>query len=94
MCTLLEATANMDSFLVANSNRVKIAANQRGLLSAQDAADYLSISERSFHRLVASGHIRRRRIGATVRFSVSDLNEFIEQLPDDANSVPWQKEIG
>ena len=94
MRTLLEATPNTDSFLVANPNRTPTALNQRGLLSAQDAAEYLSISERSFHRLVASGQIRRRRIGATVRFSVSDLNQFIDDLPDDVNALPWQKEIG
>jgi hypothetical protein len=94
MCTLLEATANKDSFLVANPNRTPTALNQRGLLSAQDAAEYLSISERSFHRLVASGHIRRRRIGSTVRFAVVDLNQFIDDLPDNANELPWQKEIG
>jgi hypothetical protein len=83
MFTLLEATANTDSFLVANPNRVPPALNERGLLSAQDAADYLSISLRKFQQIVADKNcvIKPRRLGVSVRFRLVDLDSFIDELP-------------
>lgn len=53
-----------------------------GLVDSVDAAKYLAIGERTFRRLVADGKIPRRRIGALVRYRVSDLDAFIESLSD------------
>jgi excisionase family DNA binding protein len=74
----------MDCLTVAT--KTSIPANERGLLTAESAAEYLSISKRSFERLVASKDctIKPRRLGALVRFKISDLNQFIEQLPAKA----------
>jgi excisionase family DNA binding protein len=73
----------MDCLTVAKTS---VPANERGLLSAQLAAEYLSISTRSFERLVASKDctIKPRRIGSLVRFRITDLNQFIDQLPEKA----------
>ena len=60
----------------------------RGLLSREDSAAYLSVSPRTFDRLVAKGEIPRRRIGCTVRFAVRDLDVFIESLPDEPGRSP------
>lgn len=65
---------------------------QRGLLSREDSAAYLSISPRTFDRLVAKGDIPRRRIGCQVRFAVRDLQVFIESLPDKPGRSP-RKEL-
>lgn len=43
------------------------------LLTPKDAAKYLSIGERTLRRLA----IRRVKIGASVRYAVSDLDLFI-----------------
>ena len=60
-----------------------------GLLSCEDAAAYLSIGKRTFERLVADGKIKRRRIGAIVRYSVADLDAYIESLPDEPGRNPF-----
>jgi excisionase family DNA binding protein len=72
----------------SNTARVALPANQRGLLSAEDAADYLSISARSFGKLAADGTIPRRRIGSLVRYKLADLDAYIDTLPNKAGRSP------
>lgn len=62
--------------------------NQRGLLSADHAAEYLSISVRTFGKLVSDGKIRRRRVESLVRYALSDLEAYVESLPDEAGRCP------
>lgn len=66
-------------------------ATQRGLLSREQAAEYLSISVRSFCRLVASELIPRKRIGCVVRYSVRDLDSYIESLPNKPGRTPTKR---
>ncbi len=68
--------------------RAGLPANQRGLLSAEDAADYLSISTRSFGRLVAAKQIPSRRIGSLARYKLSDLDTYIDSLPNKPGRSP------
>jgi excisionase family DNA binding protein len=48
------------------------------LLSAQAVADILGVSTRTLRRYVAAGALRPIRLGATLRFSVSDIEHLIE----------------
>ncbi len=48
------------------------------LLTRQSAAKVLAISARKLDQLVADGKLRRIKIGASVRFLLSDLQAFIE----------------
>jgi excisionase family DNA binding protein len=66
-------------------------ATQRGLLSREQAAEYLSLSLRSFCRLVASESIPRRRIGCMIRFSVRDLDTYIASLPNAPAPRPGKR---
>ena len=54
-----------------------IDADTRLLLNERDAAKMLSISPRTLWSLRAAGKISCVRIGAAVRYSVSDLQDFI-----------------
>jgi excisionase family DNA binding protein len=58
----------------------------RGLYDREKAAEFLSVSERTFDRLVAAGKIKKRRIGVLVRYAHADLMEFIEDLPTKASN--------
>lgn len=49
------------------------------LLKAPEAAEVLSISERTLWALTASGEIPCVRIGRSVRYSVDDLREWIDR---------------
>jgi predicted HTH domain antitoxin len=66
-------------------------ATQRGLLSREQAAEYLSISLRSFTRIVASESIPRRRIGCIVRYAVRDLDNYIDSLPNSPGPKPGKR---
>lgn len=68
-----------------------IATPQRGLLSREQAAEYLSISVRSFDRIVASESIPRKRIGCILRFSLQDLNKYIDSLPNQPGRTPGKQ---
>lgn len=53
------------------------------LLTAEDAAEYLSISVKSLHRLRAAERIKAVTIrdGSFIRFRRTDLDAFIDDLP-------------
>lgn len=68
--------------------REALPVNQRGLLSAEDAAAYLSISPRTFGKLVADGKIKRRKVESLIRFALADLNKLIDDLPDEPGRCP------
>jgi excisionase family DNA binding protein len=70
------------------SPKLPLPVNQRGLLSADDAAEYLSISVRTFGKLASDGVIKRRRIGSLVRYALSDLDAYIDSLPNEAGRCP------
>lgn len=48
----------------------------RNYYNVREAADYLGKSERSIRRHYASGDLRHHRVGHSVRFSKSDLDDF------------------
>lgn len=54
---------------------------QPALLSHQDAAGYLSVSERKLSYLVDDGKIEPVRIDRCVRYRLTDLNRFVDSLP-------------
>ena len=47
------------------------------LLTISEAAEYLSISERSIKRLIARGDLPCIRVGSALRFAFADLEAFI-----------------
>ena len=49
-----------------------------GLMTIDEAAEFLSISARHVRRLVAERRIGFHRLGRCVRFSRDDLNDYIE----------------
>jgi excisionase family DNA binding protein len=49
------------------------------LLSIREAAKLLHISEDTLRRRVAAKKIAHRRIGSLVRFTMSDIQDFIER---------------
>lgn len=58
-------------------------ANQRGLLCAKLASEYLSVSPATFSRIVADEDciIKPHRVGATnIRYKVSQLDAYIDSL--------------
>lgn len=68
---------------MATKTKTKIPANERGLLGAKEAAEYLSISRATFMRLVSDSNsiVKPIRLGSTnVRYRVSDLDRLIESL--------------
>ncbi len=54
--------------------------NQPLLVDASAAAELLSISKRTLWTMTNSREIPSVRIGRCVRYAVSDLQEFVEQL--------------
>lgn len=48
------------------------------LLRLKEAADLLSLSPRKLWELSACGEIKRLKIGASVRYAVTDLQDWIE----------------
>jgi excisionase family DNA binding protein len=51
------------------------------LLSLQDAAAYLSVSQRKLKYLAAQGRVPGVRIDGCRRFRLIDLQEFVATLP-------------
>ncbi len=56
---------------------------QPRLLSAEDAARYLGVSERKLRELAKAGYITRRYIGNRPKYEREDLDEYIDTLPED-----------
>lgn len=52
------------------------------LLTLREAAERLTVSERTVRTLIASGQLRRLRIGRTVRIDPSDLRALIARLKE------------
>ena len=50
-----------------------------GLIKSHDAAKLLGISERKLWELKASGELTYIQIGRAVRYSVTDLEQWIER---------------
>jgi excisionase family DNA binding protein len=48
------------------------------LVTARQAAKMLAVSERTLWTLTNSGQIRRLKIGASVRYSVAELQRFAD----------------
>jgi excisionase family DNA binding protein len=51
---------------------------QQLLVTSKDAAKMLSVSERTLWSLTNMGKLRRIKVGASVRYAVKDLEEFVE----------------
>lgn len=59
------------------SNSVRIPEQERLLITAREAADLLSISERTLWQLTNDGRLPAVRFGRTVRYDPADLRAFI-----------------
>jgi excisionase family DNA binding protein len=55
-----------------------------GLLNAEAAANYLSISRAHLYSLIARGDIRGVRLAGARRFPIDELREYVEKLRADA----------
>ena len=49
------------------------------LLTPDEAAQFLSVSQRTVKRLVAEGHLRAYKIRRSMRFKLEDLSAYVEQ---------------
>ena len=49
------------------------------LLTPDEAAQFLSVSQRTVKRLVAEGHLRAYKIRRSMHFKLEDLNAYVEQ---------------
>ncbi len=49
------------------------------LLSIQETADRLSVSQKTVYRLINWGKLRKVKIGGATRISEDELNEYMEQ---------------
>jgi excisionase family DNA binding protein len=58
------------------SKRVEMPPEQRLLVDRRNAAQYLSISQRSLDYLLANGELNTRRIGTRVLIPISELQRF------------------
>lgn len=58
------------------SGRASIPPEQRLLIDRRDAAQYLSISQRSLDYLLAQGELHVRRIGSRVLIPLSELQRY------------------
>jgi hypothetical protein len=56
--------------------KVELSPEQRLLVDRRNAAQYLSISQRSLDYLLAAGEFNTRRIGARVLIPISELQRF------------------
>ena len=50
------------------------------LLTVQETASRLSLSEREVHRLIANGRLRSLKIGTRRRVELAEVARFIESL--------------
>ena len=49
------------------------------LLTPDEAAQYLSVSQRTVKRLVAEGNLRAYKVQRSMRFRLKDLEAYVEQ---------------
>ncbi len=70
----LDATANKKKPV----QRATLPPEQRLLVDRRDAAQYLSISQRSLDYLVANGELNVRKIGARVLIPISELQRYAQ----------------
>jgi len=65
-----------------NKNRKELAMTSSKpvrLLTSNEAAQFLSVSQRTVKRLVADGSLRAYKIRRSMRFRLEDLEAYIEQ---------------
>ena len=69
------------SILESEKARVANLLNWRndGLYNKKEAADYLTVSERTVDRERAKGTLKWIQIGGRVRFNIADLDEYIKK---------------
>jgi excisionase family DNA binding protein len=72
--------------MVSSRSLKKEQANMQGTLTRVEAAKYLSISERYLDKLIASGEIRRVKLGAKTVLPVAELERFIESKLEAATA--------
>lgn len=53
--------------------------NRDPLLTAEEAADYLKLSEGTVRNMASEGTLPRTKLGRSLRFRLSDLNRYIEE---------------
>jgi excisionase family DNA binding protein len=53
------------------------------LLTVKEAAEMLSLSERTIQRYLKSGELSCVRLGRSVRIELKDLEEFVEKKKQD-----------
>jgi excisionase family DNA binding protein len=60
--------------------------NNTRLIKPKDAAGYLAISERKLWAMTKGGTIPAVRLGRSVRYDVTDLDELIQQAKMEGNN--------
>lgn len=68
--------SRMTGTLKRPPSRITVGPDNKLLVSRQEAAQMLSISERGLDYLIANKHLTVRRIGTRVLIPVSDLQHF------------------
>ena len=58
-------------------------AGKQGLLTTQEAADFLRVSTRHLWTITETGLIPRKKMGHYVRYKMDDLERYIDGLPSD-----------
>jgi hypothetical protein len=67
------------------SKRAEMPPEQRLLVDRRNAAQYLSISQRSLDYLLANSELNTRRIGTRVLIPISELQRFCADRPPEAD---------
>jgi len=53
------------------------------ILTIKQVADYLKVTERTIYRLAAAKKIPAFKVGGTWRFSMAEINQWIQQQSGD-----------
>jgi excisionase family DNA binding protein len=53
-----------------------------GLLTIREAASYLNVSDSTIRRFVKAGHLKSKRVGVQIRFSLDDIMQTLEGKVD------------
>jgi excisionase family DNA binding protein len=58
--------------------------NERILMNALEAAEYLSVSRTTIYQLMAKGELKGVSVGRSRRFPRQELDEFVDRLRTQA----------
>lgn len=62
-------------------------AEKRGLLTLRQVAEWLQVSDRTVHRLIADGKLRGVKVGRQWRFEESEVESYLNSLAMTTNEL-------